>query len=47
MSDTSPEKISSWKDIAKHLNTSVRTAQRWEQELALPVHHAGSTKGRG
>ncbi len=45
MSDTSPEKISGWKDIAKHLNTSVRTAQRWEQELGLPVHHAGSAKG--
>jgi hypothetical protein len=45
MSDTSTQKIVGWKEIAKHLDTSVRTAQRWEQELGLPIHHAGSTKG--
>jgi hypothetical protein len=45
MSNPSPSKLSGWKEIAGYLNTSVRTAQRWEQELGLPVHHAGSSKG--
>jgi hypothetical protein len=32
------EKIrSSWKEIASYLGRSVRTAQRWERELGLPV----------
>jgi len=34
--------LNSWKDIAAHLNTSVRTAQRWEAELRLPVHRPGN-----
>lgn len=29
--------ISSWKDIAKYLGLEVRTAQRWEKDLQLPV----------
>jgi hypothetical protein len=29
--------LSSWKDIAKFLGKGVRTAQRWEKELGLPV----------
>ena len=45
MSDTSGRKLAGWKEIANYLNTSVRTAQRWEQELGLPVHHVGSSKG--
>jgi len=45
MSDTSTRRIVGWKEIAQYLNTSVRTAQRWEQELGLPVHHPGSSKG--
>ncbi len=46
MSDTSSErKLAGWKEIANYLNTSVRTAQRWEHELGLPIHHVGSSKG--
>jgi outer membrane protein assembly factor BamB len=30
--------LSGWKQIADHLGTSVRTAQRYEQDLGLPVH---------
>lgn len=30
------EVLSGWKEIAEHLHTGVRTAQRWEQ-LGLPV----------
>jgi hypothetical protein len=29
--------LSSWKDIAKFIGKGVRTAQRWEKELGLPV----------
>src|ERR1700759_11739 len=29
--------LSSWKDIACYLGKGVRTAQRWEKELGLPV----------
>jgi hypothetical protein len=32
-----PVVLSSWKDIAKHLDKSVRTVQRWEHRLGLPV----------
>lgn len=32
------EKFSSWKEIATHLNITVRTAQRWEKSEQLPVH---------
>jgi hypothetical protein len=31
------EVLNSWKDIAKYLKRGVRTVQRWESELALPV----------
>ena len=30
--------LQGWKEIATHLNKSVRAVQRWEQELGLPVH---------
>jgi hypothetical protein len=29
--------LSSWKEIARYLGKSVRTVQRWEQQLGLPV----------
>lgn len=29
--------LSSWKDIARYLGKGVRTVQRWEQHLGLPV----------
>lgn len=32
------EQLSSWKEIARHLGVTVRTAQKWERERGLPVH---------
>jgi len=32
------EQLESWKEIARYLKRSVRTARRWEHEEALPVH---------
>ena len=29
--------LTSWKEIARHMNKSVRTVQRWEEEFGLPV----------
>ena len=31
-------KLTGWKEIAVYLHQSVRTVQRWEQRLKLPVH---------
>lgn len=33
--------LQSWKEIASELRCGVRTAQRWEQELGLPVRRLG------
>jgi len=30
--------LNSWKEIASYLGRGVRTAQRWESELKMPVH---------
>ncbi|MBV8206959.1 MAG: hypothetical protein JO041_09225 [Acidobacteria bacterium] len=30
--------LGSWKEIAQYLGKGVRTVQRWEHELQLPVH---------
>lgn len=34
----SNEVLNSWKEIARYLSRGVRTVQRWEHELNLPVH---------
>jgi hypothetical protein len=39
-----PKRLDSWKEIAAHLGRTVRTAQRWESELALPVHRVAGRK---
>jgi hypothetical protein len=36
--------LPSWKDISAYLERGVRTAQRWEQTLGLPVHRIGGGK---
>jgi hypothetical protein len=33
--------LESWKEIAVYLDRSVKTCQRWEIELGLPVHRLG------
>src|SRR5436305_12165237 len=37
--------LQGWKEIAGELDRSVRTVQRWEQKLGLPVHKLGDTNG--
>jgi hypothetical protein len=37
-------RLDSWKEIAAYLHRSVRTVQRWEEELALPVHRLAGKK---
>ena len=36
----SNEVLNSWKEIAQYLNRGIRTVQRWERELNLPVRRA-------
>jgi hypothetical protein len=36
--------LNSWKEIATYLGRGVRTVQRWERELQLPVHRIGKGK---
>lgn len=43
--EISNEVLNSWKEIARYLNRGVRTAQRWEVELSLPVRRPRN-KGR-
>ena len=35
------ESLNSWKEISLYLDRGVRTVQRWERELGLPVHRIG------
>ena len=43
---TDLEILGGWKEIATHLGRGVRTVQRYERELGLPVHRAaGKNKG--
>jgi len=40
------DRLDSWKEIAAHLNRSVRTVTRWERDESLPVHrHLHSKSG--
>ncbi|MEJ5369205.1 MAG: helix-turn-helix domain-containing protein [Bryobacteraceae bacterium] len=38
--------LTSWKEIARHLGVTERTAQNWEREHGLPVHRLPGEKGR-
>src|SRR5690242_10956417 len=40
----SPRILSSWKEIAAYLGKGVRTVQRWERELSLPVRRPNNGK---
>jgi hypothetical protein len=42
--DDSQAILNSWKEIASYLDRGVRTVQRWERELQLPVHRIGRGK---
>ncbi|HEY7353762.1 MAG TPA: hypothetical protein VH596_13430 [Terriglobales bacterium] len=39
----SPVVLNSWKEIASYLRRGVRTVQRWEATLGMPVRRLGST----
>ncbi len=41
---SSPSVLNSWKEIASYMNRGVRTVQRWEHELRLPVHRIGKSR---
>jgi hypothetical protein len=41
---TGPVMLNSWKEIASYLDRGIRTVQRWERELQLPVHRIGKGK---
>ncbi|MGZ4814242.1 MAG: hypothetical protein ACXVZV_02450 [Terriglobales bacterium] len=34
--------LNSWKEIASHLGRGVRTVQRWERDLGMPVRRPGA-----
>jgi hypothetical protein len=37
--------LNGWEEIASEVNRSVRTVQRWERKLHLPVHRLGNARG--
>ena len=39
------DRLDGWKAVAAHVRKSVRTAQRWERELGLPVHRMQTETG--
>lgn len=50
MHDSAPHqnaaaRLDGWKEIAQYLGRNVRTVQRWERELQLPVRRMGASKG--
>jgi hypothetical protein len=40
----SSQVLTSWKEIASHLGKGVRTVQRWERELGLPVRRPSNSR---
>lgn len=40
-----PDTLNGWKEIAAYLGKSVRSVQRWERELRLPVHRINTPDG--
>jgi hypothetical protein len=46
MKKTQPELLSGWKDISNYLGKGIRTVQRYELELGLPIRRpAGKVRG--
>jgi len=46
MPNDSPKELTSWKEIASHLDVTVRTAQEWEKKRGLPVRRVPGGRGR-
>lgn len=38
--------LTCWKDIAQHMGKAVRTVQRWEMELGLPVRRPNNAHSK-
>lgn len=45
MAGSLSDRLSGWKEIALHLHRSVRSVQRWERELGLPVKRVKTPHG--
>jgi len=43
--DERPDRLSGWKEISAYLSKSVRSAQRWEAELDLPIERLTGPEG--
>jgi tetratricopeptide (TPR) repeat protein len=41
----SQKRLDSWKSIARYLDRSSRTIQRWHTDYGLPIHRIGGNKG--
>jgi len=39
------DRLTGWKEISNYLGKSVRTAQRWERLLAMPIHRIHTSRG--
>jgi hypothetical protein len=39
-----PQRLETWKKIARYLGRAVRTCQRWEKFEGLPVHRLHHTR---
>jgi len=39
------DRLNGWKEISNYLGKSVRTSQRWERMLALPIHRIHTARG--
>ena len=40
------ERLNGWKEIASYIGKSVRSAQRWEHVVGLPVHRLYTVRGQ-
>jgi phage terminase Nu1 subunit (DNA packaging protein) len=34
--------LQAWKEVAAYVGRGVRTVQRWEEELGMPIHRPGN-----
>lgn len=39
------DRLNGWKGISNYLGNSVRTSQRWERVLAMPIHRIHTARG--
>jgi hypothetical protein len=45
MPEGNGDRLDGWKEISAYLNRSIRSAQRWNQEMGMPVHRVQGVKG--